>query len=446
MKKTNNWSNDFLDKMRTIGDPLADDAMKALWEHKKGLVVKHLTGASEMNIKENVYALDGIDDLSPEELAKIEKYFDVTESLEATMTPYDLKQFAVAAHIFEKYGYLFTSLLFFKSLPTGYLCPKPGMVLYSTGMLVKYTARRVMETAQYVFAVNSADWYKPETPGMEAIQKTRLMHAGVRQALLNGGWTGEAWDMNLGMPINQEDVALTNHLFSLGIIEGLDQLTVHLYERERRAIFHTWQKIGQAMGLNPEMYVADYDDGWKQYRAILKRQRSETNTAGPPLTKALLSSMDEITGKELPQGALEKFTLFLLDDSIAPKSLGLTQPSFLLRMVAMLLHFITGLKIWQRLFHHRREGILRRIMLYVGDKLFVKVFGLESYMEEYPDTSPIEAFSKVTLANMRKRDYNNFNASNPSTAEIDHYVTEEQLATWDLATFEAKVKERAGGS
>lgn len=76
-------------------------------------------------------------------------------------------------------------LIVFKALPTGYMCPKPGHVLESTKLLVNYAARRVMETAQFVFAVNNANWYQSGNPGLESIQRVRLMHAGMRMALLN---------------------------------------------------------------------------------------------------------------------------------------------------------------------------------------------------------------------------------------------------------------------
>ena len=268
------WTNEFLDSMRLTGDILADPVAEIIWKKRNRPVMADLRFLStnfENPLSKNVAIISqdlGLDDM---EKQVITEYFNHFENLGRLYSSCDLKDFEVSSQLFNRYGYLFTSLLFFKSLPGGYMCPNPAFVLHSTKLLEDFAARRVMETAQFVFAVNTPDWYQSGSRGLMAIERVRLMHAGMRVSLLQQKEPGKEWNLSKGTPINQEDLTLTNHLFSLAVIDGLDAMGVHLSEEERRSIFNTWQKIGAAMGVSEFMLNSSYDDARSQYKKILKR-------------------------------------------------------------------------------------------------------------------------------------------------------------------------------
>ncbi|MBK9109482.1 MAG: DUF2236 domain-containing protein [Saprospiraceae bacterium] len=427
------WTNEFLDTMRFKGDSVADCAAKALWENKNSKEI-----IDELRIISRNHKLDLKD--FPKEVSD---YFQITENVEICKE--DQEKFDLSAKIFNNYGFCYCGLLFFKALPTGYMCPKPGHVLESTKLLVDFAARRVMETAQYVFAVNNVNWHKPGNPGLESIQRVRLMHAGMRMALMNDPRPERKWNMEyLGVPINQEDLALTNHLFSLSMIQGLDEMGIHLYPDEREAVLHTWQHIGQTMGICKELYVPDYKDAWDQYKTILHRQSNAVNKDGPVLTRALLESLGQMVNKTLSIEMLEDITNYFINDKRAWKSLGLHKPTFGDHMFDMIAHFLTSLKIWQTLFHREnntiRNGWLSRIINYA----VCKRFGLDQQYSRYPKTNLLETVSKIILNELSKRDLQNFEASNSLNPQKPFFFENNLLyEEWDLGGFNLDVEDQA---
>ncbi|MCC6753286.1 MAG: DUF2236 domain-containing protein [Saprospiraceae bacterium] len=421
---TNQWTNELLDRMRTTGDPLADKAAQALWREQNSRQV--VEGLREI-ARNHRLQLSGF----PQEVAD---YFRETEQI--AIHAEDQEKFDLAANLFNNYGFRYCALLFFKALPTGYMCPKPGHVLRSTRLMVDFAARRVMETAQFIFAVNNANWYKPGNPGLEAIQRVRLMHAGMRIALLNDERPDHRWNMQLGIPINQEDLALTNHLFSTAMIDGLDQMGIHLLADEREAVFHTWQHIGQAMGICPELYTADYASGREQYRSIFERQCSMENPDGPALTRALLESLDAMLRSHLPLESLEDITGYFLDDPRARKSLGLHPASIGDRIFDSALHFLTSLRVWQRLFHHRNSFAHGSWLSGMLTSVVARRFGLSAQLSQYPKTGLMSAVSKVLLAELSKRDLHQFEAAGGLNAQKPFFFENSLLYdAWDLGSF-----------
>ncbi|HMQ07604.1 MAG TPA: oxygenase MpaB family protein [Saprospiraceae bacterium] len=436
----NKWSNELLDRMRETGDPEADKVAAILWKNRnnKNIVedLRMISRDHHLKTHENIQNIGLHSGLSDNEVETIAGYFESVENISKNFNSKDYEYFNTSAELFRRYGFNITLLLFFKSLPTGYMCPKPGHVLESTKLLEDFAARRVMETAQFVFAVNTANWYEPHSAGMNAIQRVRLMHAGMRMALLNDNRPGREWNPELGVPINQEDLALTNHLFSLAIIEGLDQMGIHLFDNERHAIFHTWQKIGHAMGIGEELIADDYEEGWNQYTTILERQISENNPAGSPLTHALLSAMNEITHEDIPMKALEDLTYYFLNDRRAIPSLGLHPPSIFERFFIIGIQYIMSLKLWKRMFHHNRSGVFNNAFRRAVNGFLVKKYQLHPYMRAHKGVNPLEAFSKVMLNELHKRDLTNFEKSNQEDIQKKFLLDDELYMAWDLGGFE----------
>jgi hypothetical protein len=436
------WTNEFLDKMRITGDPPADRVAEILWKNRDRAVMDDLRVISmnhHLNLKDSVESLNLEVPLSKEEVEIIAEYFALSDQFVNTITEEDKRNIKISSDIFKKYGFNICALLFFKSLPTGYMCPKPGHVLHTTKLLEEFAARRVLETAQYVFAVNTENWYEPHNPGIEAILKVRLMHAGMRIGMLYDKRPGHEWDMDMGIPINQADLTLTNLLFSLATIEGLDQMAIHLFEEERKAIFHTWQKIGQAMGICEEMCTSDYRDVWNQYRTILKRQVSTENPAGPPLTNALLNAMNEISHLNMKLESLEDITMYFLNDKRASKSLGLHTPTFFDKISSTVIHSIASMRIWQRLFHHQRSGVINRLYNKVANGVIAKKFNLGEYAAKHPGVSPLEAFTKVMLGALKFRDMRNFEKMKPEDQKKKFFIDDELYLAWDLGSFKLDV-------
>lgn len=109
--------------MREEGDPVADTAAKVLWENRDRNIIddiKYISKNHHMPV--DISLVEGLHiDFSDEDLAKLEYYFKSTDRLNIAITEEDKKQFEIYAKVFEQYGFVIVSLLFFKSLPTGYV-------------------------------------------------------------------------------------------------------------------------------------------------------------------------------------------------------------------------------------------------------------------------------------------------------------------------------------
>ena len=85
--------------------------------------------------------------------------------------------------------------------------------------------------------------------GWMACLRVRFLHAQVRKMLLgrSQGWNTSAF----GLPINQEDQAVTLLSFSFNLLHQLERLGVRLSPQEREAYMHTWRYLGWLLGVEP---------------------------------------------------------------------------------------------------------------------------------------------------------------------------------------------------
>lgn len=149
------------------------------------------------------------------------------------------------------------------------MCPKPSKVLHSTRLLEEFAARRVMETAWSLYLQSALPTGICRIKGIESIQKVRPHACRYEICIIEQYQSWLKWDQRSGIPINQEDLVFTNLLFSVAIIEGLDQFGINLTDAERRGLFvHTWKMIGLALGISEQLMPDSLEDAHDLYRAI----------------------------------------------------------------------------------------------------------------------------------------------------------------------------------
>eukprot|EP00035_Acanthoeca_spectabilis_P037157 m.43789 g.43789 ORF g.43789 m.43789 type:complete len:380 (+) comp8469_c0_seq1:310-1449(+) len=150
--------------------------------------------------------------------------------------------------------------LWFTSLVGGFSAPLITEVIRCTGYLTGNRAgRRLIETFQMVLSCSlcGSDGLRPEGDGWETILRVRFLHASVRRRLANvadGTKCEHPWDRGVyGVPINQEDLAVTLLAFSLNVIDGIELLRGWpLSTTEQEDFLHLWAVIGWAIGVEDE--------------------------------------------------------------------------------------------------------------------------------------------------------------------------------------------------
>lgn len=203
--------------------------------------------------------------------------------------------------------------LIFRSLPTTYMAQKPAHVLDLTKLLENYAERRIIETAQFVFDVMEKGWYNPEKRGIRTIQRVRLMHASMRHLIMHSiehdpEDMAYPWKDEWGLPISQEDMLATLQTFSLELIHGLERLGIHLNQQEMDDWFFAWEKIGQILGVEPDLLPRNRAQAQHIQNMIYEQLFMKNNEPGEKLIKALVKTIKDLS----PSNFLKKHVLVIM--------------------------------------------------------------------------------------------------------------------------------------
>ncbi|MEK6289110.1 MAG: oxygenase MpaB family protein [Acidobacteriota bacterium] len=296
---SNRWTNEFLDSMRTVTDPPADDAVRELFEQGEVGAVNKLMSDMLKN-----------DQLVPEDFPPcIQSYIEKSERLPDWANENKIKQ---AEDFFARNGMTIGMTLLFSSLPMCYACAKGVQVLHLTARLETDAKRRVAETSQMIIHIMVPGGLAPTGRGVTEAQKVRLMHAAVRHLILESG----QWDSNWGAPINQEDLAGTLLSFSYLPIASLEKLGVKVLPEEADAYRHAWNIVGHIMGVRSDLLPDTMDDA-KELVELISRRNFEISQAGREMTAALIEMVDETLPGSIFKGFPATMIRFLNGDQVA---------------------------------------------------------------------------------------------------------------------------------
>ncbi|PHN03670.1 oxygenase MpaB family protein [Flavilitoribacter nigricans] len=278
------WTNELLDRKRLIGDPKADALIAELVTEQGPAGARKIFEQLITNVEIPVR------ELTP----KLQDFIHAHRELPAHA---NWEQVRKASELFIDHGPKFLLFLYYKSLPQLYLNAKGAVVLEKTSRLthqgsdMKIFARRVAETGQFLLDVMAPGNLAPGGKGLQAIQKVRLIHASVRHFM-----PADQWDTTeLGVPINQEDLAQTLMTFSISPLDTLTDFNVPESEERLKAYLFTWNYIGELLGVDVDLLPTDLEDARDLLRTIMKRQAAASE-AGQLLVKALI----EFTKTNLP--------------------------------------------------------------------------------------------------------------------------------------------------
>jgi hypothetical protein len=141
--------------------------------------------------------------------------------------------------------------------------------------------------------------------GYMAARKVRFLHSAMRLMLQNPAGahppTGDpktfmehaartpAWDVaELGVPINQEDLAFVLLTFGYLIPKGMETWGRVVPRAEREAFLHLWRVVGHVMGIREDLMTDNLDEAAALYEQILRRNGGASDL-GQILTNAEMS-------------------------------------------------------------------------------------------------------------------------------------------------------------
>ncbi|PRY52552.1 uncharacterized protein DUF2236 [Arcticibacter pallidicorallinus] len=254
----------------------------------------------------------------------------------------DSEKMVEGSRFFIRHSDTIMSLLGLLSLPYCYAAADGAMVLYLTERLRDRPAKRLSDTADFIWDVMAPNAFSNDGKGFASCLKIRLTHALARHYV----WRSDYWNEDLKTPVNQEDIAGTNLAFSLMVIRGLRKLGLALSYEEQQSFMHLWNVIGYLLGLDEELIPQDGKSATLLESAIRKRN-FKSSIQGKALTKALLDHISEDSSIPLSSQETHQIVRFLLGDEVAdilavPPVAGLEYAPAFLKLSARLPRFDSG--------------------------------------------------------------------------------------------------------
>ena len=178
-------------------------------------------------------------------------------------------------------------------LMAGYQASGINRTLVMTGALERGAARRVAETTQWWMDCTTPGGLEPGGDGYRGTLRVRLIHALVRQQLLQRpDWDSAQW----GLPVNQLDMQATYLAFSVLFLMGQKLLGTVLSRQESEDIMHLWRYIGWLMGVEESLLCRTEQEG----RIALYRNLASQATADETSQQLGRALMDEPLHRHYP--------------------------------------------------------------------------------------------------------------------------------------------------
>jgi hypothetical protein len=303
------WNDQLLDRMRLLGDALADEVVAELFDPDD------VDGSRTL--------LRGlVDEPDPHRVDPV--LDDYLERTGAVPDWADRERVARGQDVFERWGVTISVALFCASLPNAYASARGVHVLTQTARLETDTRRRIMETGQFLIDALGPDGFEPDGPGIVAIQRVRLMHAAVRHLILAhqrevaAGDTRPGpppWQDEWGLPINQEDLLGTLMSFSYTVIGPLPKLGVEIEESDSEDYLYIWRVIGTMLGVRDELIPRTTEESTQVVDLI--RERNYAHSAdGVAMTRALVALLEEMTpGRMFDSVPVDLIRMLVGDDA-----------------------------------------------------------------------------------------------------------------------------------
>lgn len=285
------YTNDILDKMRHVCDPLADAVTEKMDRQRPSAMLEEV---------ERRARLEG---------GVFQEFLTQTQQVPTWVNWQLIEQ---ARRVNLAFNNVRGMALLVSSLVEGYSLSKAVHVLIATGRLHQDVTRRIYETAQMSHNMNVKDGMKPNGVGFRHCLEVRLLHSMVRKYLKQHHWDIAKYDQ----PINQEDMAFTIIEFDYLAVRGMERLGANLSETDRYALHHFWRYAAYLHGVDEDMLTKSPQEEIYQYQRIRERQYNP-NEEGQVLALTVIRSLAKKPPFYLPEELLFELSRLCLGDELA---------------------------------------------------------------------------------------------------------------------------------
>lgn len=331
------WSEQFLDSLRGLGDPSAD-----------AVVLDLFAGTDDATTAFRSLVVQHNEATEPAFAAFLAEKVQVPDWVEPELVAAGQERFARwGSHVF--------TALYAAALPSAYACWRGVQVLGLTARLETDTKRRLNETAQFHLDVMESGGLDPGARGYSDVRHVRLMHAAVRWLIENDPRV--TWDPSWGTPINQEDLLETLLTFTEIVFEVFDRTGVAYTDDDADAYLHTWSLIGFYLGVRPDLLPLTRAQT-SLLMPIVRRRQFGASTSGRELMAALLEQGSQLAPPGL-RGLPASTVRYYVGDATA--DLLDVPPAGWTRLMFRPLADISRRLSLERLHHHLLSALSERI-------------------------------------------------------------------------------------
>ncbi|TAG59969.1 MAG: DUF2236 domain-containing protein [Cytophagales bacterium] len=292
--------NKNLDDFRKLGDAPADDFVQFYFSdtNRKLILNENLLKLNKNKDWENFLIQIPKANWFDKEIEKSEKI--------------DNKTMKLAIGFYQKKENYILQLLGLLSLPYCYAAADGAKVLFQTARMYSDVEKRLTETALFIKNLMDLKAFEPEGLGKIQLFKVRIMHAAARFYLQKSNW-----NLSLGIPVNQEDLAGTNLSFSLIVIRGLRKMGFSIKYEEQLAYINYWNYVGSMLGLESELLPKTGKDAIDLEKNIRLRHFKKSKE-GIELTNSLLQCFYKLNDeKEIKNNEISGFMRYLLGNEVS---------------------------------------------------------------------------------------------------------------------------------
>ncbi|MGA4545485.1 oxygenase MpaB family protein [Uniformispora flossi] len=287
------------DRLRLLGDELADATVDALFEH--GQVGKFNTLMRYFSVA-GQETPDGLPDVARE-------YLHTTGAAPDWV---DWGEMERARLFFLHNNVHISTALSFASMPACYAVPHVARLL-SCSHALDYPSRRMAETGQFTVYLMQPEAFEAGGRFVPAAQKVRLLHASIRHHLRREGlWDSAA----LGVPICQEDMIGGQMLFSLLVLDSLHRLHIHMTTEGAEAYFYAWRVVGAMLGVDQAHVPTDLTSARDFLDGYLARYLGPS-PEGARLTGQLIEMYQQVVPGTLLDPLVPALVRHLIGDTCA---------------------------------------------------------------------------------------------------------------------------------
>lgn len=274
---TTRFSNELLDSMRQVTDKPADEIINRMFSND-ALRLELRTYLDKLKTNQQLTEL-----AVP---AGMESLISAASKLPEWA---DSASLNLGSAFFARYAQPITQLLGLLSLPFCYAAADGARVLYLSERIKNDPAKRLLDTAVFIWDVMAPDAFLPTGKGFSSILKIRLIHAAARYYTLKSGQWNDAW----GKPINQEDMAGTNLALSFITVRGLRKMGISIEYSSQQHFIHLWNVIGSLSGINDSLLPGEGRNVTRLEETIRKRH-FKSSEHGVALTLSLINYFSSV--------------------------------------------------------------------------------------------------------------------------------------------------------